>query len=185
MQLVPCSVLRGWTGMMQGESRHLSVSAYYTDPIHSVKAGLRAGRIPADGDSWPKFLYVDGKHEKGRSWKGLFRSQLLVNVIDVVSVIFAFTVCLRSFTTGLPVYIYMPQLSRERRFQSHAFWKCQAPWYDFRQYTLTCICCYSGMSICLNSLSAYLIFLAGPILSHFCTGLCSLGHGDRLGKVLS
>lgn len=84
MQPEHCYVRRGWIGMILSECKHL-VHAYHNNRAQRTKEGLSSGQIPANGDAWPKFLYAGYKREKGRSWKGLFRSPLLVNVFYIIS----------------------------------------------------------------------------------------------------
>lgn len=122
MQPGRCCVRRGWIGMILSEySRHY-VRAYHSNFTQRTKEGLKSGKIQAKGDAWPKFLYAGYKREKGRSWKGLFRSQLLLNVFHIISALFLHSVLIL-IVIGLQVRIHVPKLGRKRRFQSHAFWE--------------------------------------------------------------
>jgi hypothetical protein len=48
--------------------------------IYSIKEGLGSGETLVPGDRWPAFLYVDATCHEDDSWRGLLRSQLLIQV---------------------------------------------------------------------------------------------------------
>lgn len=65
-------------------SDHKCVNAcfnkFHTDLCLRTKSGLQTGEIAATGDSWPMFLYADSIYDENDPWKGLFRSQIMLNV---------------------------------------------------------------------------------------------------------
>ncbi|KAF7978369.1 hypothetical protein HWV62_739 [Athelia sp. TMB] len=54
----------------------------WSDP--ETKSGLQTGAIAVPGDAWPIFLFAGLAYDENDPWKGLFRSQLLLNAYKFV-----------------------------------------------------------------------------------------------------
>ncbi|KAH6911188.1 hypothetical protein BKA70DRAFT_1220223 [Coprinopsis sp. MPI-PUGE-AT-0042] len=54
----------------------------WSDP--NTREGLRNGTVVTKGDQWAPFLYKDFQYDIEDIWKGLFRSQLLVSVVNTL-----------------------------------------------------------------------------------------------------
>ena len=54
-----------------------------------MKAKLKSGEMSVQGDQWPLFLYADLAYDPDDPWNGLLRSQLLVAVCEIYSVVYS------------------------------------------------------------------------------------------------
>jgi hypothetical protein len=98
--LVPSSVSTSSTSQFLG--------AHLTETPYRVKEKLQSGEMHVRGDQWPLFLYADLAYDPEDPWNGLLRSQLLV----AVRAIFSLIAGANFLKTGIQARLHLPELRR-------------------------------------------------------------------------
>lgn len=122
---------------------------YSTDSFVRTKAGLETGEILADGDAWPMFLYADSLYDESDLWKGLFRSQLLLNVRIMSSYRDYLLTCFK----GFQICLHFAKFRRKRCFKSYALWECSSSWDESYNKGIYRVYCNSGTVSFANELA--------------------------------